>query len=63
MKEGFYLSPDGLYIVELRKQDKITSFFDVIGYEPSNKWDKSDFITDLCCTDLSMFFSTWGILE
>jgi hypothetical protein len=54
MKEGFYLSPDGKKIVEL-KQHRSYFFIDVIGL--SVKW--VDALFDIDKQDAKIIFSCW----
>lgn len=60
MKEGFYLSPDGLHIVELSKKIWFENVFNVFGlaygYEDTFFFDGLDY-------ELEIIFSSWEILE
>jgi hypothetical protein len=58
MKLGFYLSPDGNHIIEI-KQSESTHFVDIIGFDG----EFEDFLFDLskCC--LYIIFSSWELLE
>ena len=65
MKLGFYLSPDGKEIIEL-KPEPDTSYFadgdpvwvDVVGYDG----EFVDVLFDISFTDCEVIFSTWEFL-
>jgi hypothetical protein len=56
MKLGFYLSPDGKEIIELKKINP--AWVDVVGYDG----DFVDVLFDISITDCGIIFSTWEFL-
>jgi hypothetical protein len=65
MKEGFYLSPDGLYIIELEKSNDYDYFKNVIGpcLDSRGNFIASDFLFDISSEDAEFIFSSWELLE
>lgn len=59
MKCGFYLSPDGKHIVEIKKSTDSEYFLDVIGYDG----EFEDFLFDICLSDFNLIFSAWERLK
>ena len=65
MRDGFYLSPDGLHIVELEKSDDCDFFKDVIGpcFDSRGNFIAPDFLFDISSEDVEFMFSSWELLE